>query len=789
MSVGYYVHLERDDGGDTLTLEPDDIRNPSFPDVATTVSEWSLEVVPPAPDLADWRFARVDSVEYEDRDGTRHTILPEGTVDTVLHRPDHTIVRGLGPGYQLKGGGTQVIYETTAYHAAIEDFFQTETSLTPTVHTPTTEQVDDDKTVFDASDEAEWADLFPDVEDDSALIGVESDELVALEATVARDGRTTDNESGTTVQQDSDYVGEGAEVLESAGAFVEYGIDPNADTPAEEVGIAVRVDYRDSGGSGDTNIEIEFNGVTLRDEDIDLGDVPSGPNWEFYGADMAGIGGVEYEAEGSDLTTGDSHTLTITTSTIGEIEPAIDYIAFYDMRAHGEGAQSWDNSVDGDHQLEDPPLVLPIETESDVHIDPWNVTDGTATLTADGTTNLDVALSNDGGDSYPIDETDSDSASGAFPEAGRSVRVRLTVGSTGASRTGSTPTENFESREVDDITVTVDTDDLPVIHEREFAGTFDDIAREMHDRPGFVAVYGWDGAGTVESFAAGERTESADWTTRQDGVEWGHRTREYANQITVLGPFDRDRQTRDVAIATADSEIQRLQDLGYSEDEATVPATIIETETEDVAELEAAAVVELQRRIQQDDLDVSLDVVPLAIRAGYAYDINEDAIPEEAVGEETLRRTEMTDSAEPTGALEFEEPERLFEVVARSDRDAKRTKRSIRYDSGEEADISLAVETSPFDPNTDFDGSDAVLEGELTELEGADSAECFFEYRDEGESGWPNATTPQTLTATGIFDEGVDVGEFDGDGECRAVAEADGVRAEGDVELIQLTPE
>lgn len=63
----------------------------------------------------------------------------------------------------------------------------------------------------------------------------------------------------------------------------------------------------------------------------------------------------------------------------------------------------------------------------------------------------------------------------------------------------------------------------------------------------------------------------------------------------------------------------------------------------------------------------------------------------------------------------------------------------------------MAVAT---DGSRDVGETTATLDGSVTDLGNADSADTHFEYREAGTSGW-NTTDTQTLTATGSFSETV----------------------------------
>jgi len=97
--------------------------------------------------------------------------------------------------------------------------------------------------------------------------------------------------------------------------------------------------------------------------------------------------------------------------------------------------------------------------------------------------------------------------------------------------------------------------------------------------------------------------------------------------------------------------------------------------------------------------------------------------------------------------------------------------------SGTTADSTTTTVAVSTDSATDVAETSASLNGELTTLNGADSAEALFEYRQSGASSW-TTTASQTLSSTGSFSQTVDSLSTDAEYEFRAVVTVDGDTAD-----------
>ncbi|WP_254272282.1 DNRLRE domain-containing protein [Haloarcula marina] len=92
-----------------------------------------------------------------------------------------------------------------------------------------------------------------------------------------------------------------------------------------------------------------------------------------------------------------------------------------------------------------------------------------------------------------------------------------------------------------------------------------------------------------------------------------------------------------------------------------------------------------------------------------------------------------------------------------------------------EDDVPVAVET--LEP-TNIGATSTLLRGNLVELGGNDTVECYFEWRQTGADEW-NATTPQTLDAPGEFSQSLTDLESDTEYEYLAIAESDADKTSG----------
>ena len=131
----------------------------------------------------------------------------------------------------------------------------------------------------------------------------------------------------------------------------------------------------------------------------------------------------------------------------------------------------------------------------------------------------------------------------------------------------------------------------------------------------------------------------------------------------------------------------------------------------------------------------------------------------------TPRTSTGSFSADVT-ALESDTSYEFRAVVDASDGDSATS--SATSFSTDQEDTTVVVSTGSI---SSVSSSAATLSGSVTDLGGASSAECYFQYRQSGADSW--ATTPgQTLDSTGSFTEDLSDLSSGTDYEFRAIADA-----------------
>ncbi|MXV62085.1 hypothetical protein GS429_08425 [Natronorubrum sp. JWXQ-INN-674] len=660
LGPGYTIYLTR--GGDrdpdsehTAVLGPDDVIDPSLPGTHTDIDEWEC-YVPLTRELEDWRLAEM-FVVYETQSGDSELIY-RGRLDTVNHDKgsDLTTLRGESVEYKLDQGSAQKHYQGEAAANALEEYWAEETPFEAVVHEPDPNVVDEGKIVQSASSTADLENLFNWDEADRETLPVDiSDGTIELLQTCY----VLDLEGGYSDDQYSGGEADGPNTVPT--------VDFDYTIPAEHLHISLREGIF----SGNRDVRVRFDGTDLY-QGIGVGSNDQ-PSW-WHLSNL-------YDIRGGDDSDGGSFLLEYQDSSDGQY--VVDVVVIYDRRYH--------NSDDFDDELHEPggyfdrPYLYPPEYtfESAIHDDPYNTTAADLVVSATGINdNFSVELSNNGGDSYPIGADGTNSVSGSFGNTfGSLVRSRLTLGAypIEGNPQDATPRYGYNSQAISSYELEITTNDLGIFNDREFVGSDFEIQQDLHDEAGYrwVAEYD-DEEFLVTSFPRGGIVEEdVDWTTLE-GVSDGFEMRDYANVITIYGAYDEDNEEYLVAEARAEEEIQRLIDLGFSEEEAEIEDSEIEPDIDNPEDLRQIATRELANRVREDEREASIPIVPKAIDPGKSYPVPDIARPGEEPPVLPLESIDFSDGQDPSGELHFESRTDISTVVRTVSRDVRRTRSAIR---------------------------------------------------------------------------------------------------------------
>lgn len=162
--------------------------------------------------------------------------------------------------------------------------------------------------------------------------------------------------------------------------------------------------------------------------------------------------------------------------------------------------------------------------------------------------------------------------------------------------------------------------------------------------------------------------------------------------------------------------------------------------------------------------------------------------PESASGDfppNTTMETTLSSAGAHSAAIDGLDPATTYEywIVLSGGQDVDRGAK-VRFTT---TALQLDVQLPSGFGVTDTSDTTATLQGEVTELAGADSVDVHFEYRESGTSGWSESGV-QTLTSEGTFTEELTGLAEDTEHEFRAVADAsDGASDTSDVATVTTT--
>jgi len=197
----------------------------------------------------------------------------------------------------------------------------------------------------------------------------------------------------------------------------------------------------------------------------------------------------------------------------------VDMLCIYDARYH-DGA-TFDNAVDSNGYLASP-TEYPVSATKDNYPSvqfrnaqtSQAAVGGRADLTVNDDTALEeIALSNDRGQTWTTSGADASSFETDFSDVGPSVRLRLTLSGTDATRSTATPTQGFERPEIDKYDLQADLEDLPLVVDwAPDASAMSNLQYIAETAADLIFEFRVDSAGTesIEMTVPGQRTSGRD---------------------------------------------------------------------------------------------------------------------------------------------------------------------------------------------------------------------------------------------------------------------------------------
>lgn len=630
--------VELQQAGDTVTVEPDYIIEPDFQLEPTAVSSWSVEV-PYSPSLEDWAGAE-GSVYYDDHLIIRGPLVAvesdDGDGVTVLRGRD--VVEYLR---RARGESSGLVFDVTAAagHEAIREFYSRQRfdDWATDVVDPDAEMQVTNKVL---QSDLDWDAAFDPASD--SPVRVANNKLEVQQT--AHFAELEDYWSGTLVSA-GEYSGGDAALFDASGDWQEITFSTTYDIAATWVGVAARFD------TSSTSITMD---VSLDGQLIDTFSGTKGTlAWDDHAADPYDAdGGYDQSAAAGDHTL--RFEITDTGGTGAELH--LDCVCLYDRRY--TDYTEWDNTTDTGNALDDPPLYPPdgegaMVTANEVGQE-WNIIQAELEATVDGGDYPRLLGITFGDRWHGYGDTESIEVENAdHPTTTVQARVRL-----GADRAAGaqsvTPKYNHTPSNLDSWELDISGNDLPVINDTTYTGTFLEVWQELHADANMVAAAEYDETGKIlTSFQPGDVTREADWTVLNHSREMD--LFDYANQIRAIGdyPFPAATDRRE-AVVTKQAEVERVG--GVIEGDP-----VILEDTTDFDKLRTEARTELADAVMAREMTGTVNVEPKALAPGYSYPV--PSLADEGKDPPVLTLWSVSFS-ESSGSLSFGKPEDLAQVLA-----------------------------------------------------------------------------------------------------------------------------
>jgi hypothetical protein len=583
-----------DPDGTTTTIANDEIlkQSPRVRHEQLAVSEWNVRV-PYRESLESHRHAEAFLT-------FQNEVIMRGPVTTVSSADGEsaTTVRGKDFVDELRRSWGDrpngLVYEVTQQEGwkAIQDLYAKSffDSYTTNVVQPSPATVDTNKSIQSADTTSEFSSVWSPAATDPFTATNDG-----LELTQTGFFKEAENASGTTAGEvsDGDYSNGAGESLSDLNDNLSFSFTLDHTIPAADVGFAVRLDTLD----GDhPPFDLTVDGEVV--QGVTAGAIGSGLDW--FGDGSRGIS--------SDLSPG-SHTAELDCTGTGGGPMDVDCLNVFD----GRYSYNFDNSVNANGYLAGPePFPDAAELAATEARSEWNITEATVTITANDTTGNQRLQVNLSGAYKPTDGTENNTESITVTNAGASstatTRLRL---SRFGSQSGSSPTQGVNPQRITSYDLQVDTNDLAVIEDETYKGSFFNVWQDLHRDSNMTAVAEYtDTSRELTSLEPGDQTNSQSWTRLDYTREYD--IGRYGNRIQAIG--GESGGSRATASVTDDGEVSRVGEIIEGE-------PVVRTSVTDENVLLAAARNRLAGLIEQDRLAGEIVVVPTSVPPGYAYTV------------------------------------------------------------------------------------------------------------------------------------------------------------------------
>lgn len=533
-SQGWFVEVEHPDSG--AVHRPTVLDDPLIKPTANALPE--IEI--PVPADEKWMSDAFDDAPMEVwKDGDQQ---PIDELTKVRPAPDRYVLVGRGGGELEQPIEKEVDQQET--HLLAKDLIQNNTTYATNVDAPAT--------TVRKNEQAQSADTQAEFQSVTSLAAADPFEVTGdgkfrpLQPCHVREGRDFDRDSGTGFTSSSAYSNGEALRLAQSGAWAEWDITLPYTIPEQYVGLKIRQTGSDV---PELAYKIESTEVdSTSSTTTDIGSIRwwangdgafGGPGWSgASGGDLSGTATVRIEVV--------SHQAS------EQID--IDVLALYDKRF--ESSLTFDNTVDANGYLSGPALYPEMTFEFDDFTAAQTIRGGRIEATLlDGQTLAEVAFSNDGGVTWPLSATDTNTYEADFADAGGTLRWRATFEGWG-SRDTATPTTGFNPQEIDAYTLYADIGETPVTTNWSDDDHLKAVLNYLARQGNFVWEYRLrDGTPTIEWTQPGQRTSSkvpevADYQVEKD-------TSGVYESVTVIGSA---RSVRKVSFQSKHDKARSLPD-------------------------------------------------------------------------------------------------------------------------------------------------------------------------------------------------------------------------------------